>query len=420
MPLTNRIDYMDNLRALAMLAGVLFHAALAYSPLLQPYFPTADRQHSVVVDVIAWFFHLFRMPLFFVVAGFCAALLVTKHGLAGMLVNRLRRIALPFVVFWPLVFTALLFLTLHAAENVQHPSPVLALIKRLSQQSDAPASPPTTGHLWFLYYLLLFYVLVWSASNLNLKKLADSVRSLSPALQLGLLPLLLVPSLASVTAPHPAPESFLPQFWSFGFFGLYFAYGYLLFNSEAIIDRQKSFAPWLLLGSVLLYVLFLYLLKQQVLMREAAASNDLMPWLLAVIESYIGAWLTSLCLIAGKQALNRSNALLRYLADSSYWVYLVHLPILFTIQYWLLDSELGLIIKFGISILTTMVLCLLSYQLLVRRTVIGTLLGGRRFSSVAGINHPHRGEHKNRANGERDAPITETAVDCISAKSSRN
>ena len=39
--------------------------------------------------MIAWFVHLFRMPMFFVIAGFFAALLVRKRGIAGMLRNGL-------------------------------------------------------------------------------------------------------------------------------------------------------------------------------------------------------------------------------------------------------------------------------------------------------------------------------------------
>ena len=52
---TMRFHYMDNLRALAMLSGVVFHAALAYSPLLHPYFPTADRAQSPALDWCIWF-----------------------------------------------------------------------------------------------------------------------------------------------------------------------------------------------------------------------------------------------------------------------------------------------------------------------------------------------------------------------------
>ena len=42
MQVGDRIHYMDNLRALAMLAGVVFHAAFAYSPLMHPLWPAAD------------------------------------------------------------------------------------------------------------------------------------------------------------------------------------------------------------------------------------------------------------------------------------------------------------------------------------------------------------------------------------------
>src|SRR3546814_2774664 len=56
-----RLHYMDHLRALAMLAGVFFHAALAYSPVMNGFFPTADRQTSVWVDAVVWGLHLVRM-----------------------------------------------------------------------------------------------------------------------------------------------------------------------------------------------------------------------------------------------------------------------------------------------------------------------------------------------------------------------
>ena len=39
-----RFHYMDNLRALAMLTGVVFHGALAYSVLAHPFWPTADAR----------------------------------------------------------------------------------------------------------------------------------------------------------------------------------------------------------------------------------------------------------------------------------------------------------------------------------------------------------------------------------------
>lgn len=63
-----------------MLAGVLFHAALAYSPLTSRVSPTADRQHSAWVDVVEWGPHLVRMPLFFLVAGSFAGWTLERCG----------------------------------------------------------------------------------------------------------------------------------------------------------------------------------------------------------------------------------------------------------------------------------------------------------------------------------------------------
>jgi len=367
----NRLHYMDNLRALAMLAGVVFHAALAYSPMLHSLFPTADRQNSLVVDIAAWFVHLFRMPLFFVVAGFFAAMLVQRRGLGGMFRNRLLRVALPFVVLWPLVNFALTTSTLHAAETAQHPSPLLALIKTFLDTNGLPEQLPGTGHLWFLYYLMFFYVLIWAARNFNVGALIARFFPLQPVWQLAMFPLLLIPALASVTAPFPAPESFFPQFWAFGFFGPFFAFGYQLQKNPQLIERYRPFVPWLFVGSAFLYtgVLFLF--------DRISNVSAIKPWLLALLEAPISVWMTVVCLCMGRSLLNARHGVLRYFADASYWTYIVHLPVLFAIQYRLMDLELAWQIKFALSLLLTMAVCLVSYQLIVRPSILAKFFGGQ-------------------------------------------
>ena len=368
---SGRLHAMDNLRALAMFAGVLFHAGLAYSALAHDFVPTADRAQSVALDAGLWFVHLFRMPLFFLVAGYFAARLVAMRGVGGMLRNRVRRVGLPFLLFLPPTYLALKHATLQAAITVQHPSPLLAMIRPYALMPDLPAQPPGTAHLWFLYYLMLFCVLVWSARTLGMGAIAARLRRLRPGWQLGLLPLLLVPSLAAVTAPHPAPESLLPQFWAIGYFGPCFAFGYLLHGHEAAIARLRPVAPWLVAASVLLYLVFWLGVTRQ----AAGAAHSWFPWALAVLEAYIGAWMTLACLILGWHLLDRRHAVLRYLADASYWTYLLHLPILFALQYRLMDLDWPWPAKFAVAVATTLALCMGSYQLLVRGTRFGAFIG---------------------------------------------
>jgi glucans biosynthesis protein C len=369
-----RFHYMDNLRALAMLAGVFFHAGLAYSVLLHSFWPTADVGRSVGVDIVAWFSHLFRMPLFFLVAGFFAALLVAKRGIGGMLRNRFARVLLPFILFWPIIYLVMGWLISNAANNMENLPPLLQMVKKWLAMPNRPAATPTLMHLWFLPYLICFCVLVWAAITLEANRLLRWFKPLRPSVLIGLTPLLLVGPLASVAAPFPAPESFFPQWWALLFFGFYFTIGYELFHHQSMIDELEPFALLMLVAGLVAYAVFSWLMQHQ----NPLQPKPVLHVLQAILEAYAGLWLTLSCLLYGRRWLNFSNRLLRYIADASYWVYIVHLPVLFAIQYRLLDVAAGWQVKFIISALSTIAICFVSYHLLVRRTVIGKLLNGSR------------------------------------------
>jgi len=99
---------------------------------------------------------------------------------------------------------------------------------------------------------------------------------------------------------------------------------------------------------------------------------------MAVSESITAVSMTWVCLIAGKRWLNQHNKAFRYIADSSYWIYIIHLPVLFIIQFVLLDYEWNLWLELGLCTVLTMVFGLITYALLVRWSPIGWLLNGKR------------------------------------------
>ena len=368
----DRLHYMDHLRALAMLAGVFFHAALAYSPLMSGFWPLADRQSSAWVDGVVWGLHLVRMPLFFLVAGFFAAWVVERRGQGGLFRQRLRRIALPFVIALPLALWALSASTVWAATNVEHASPMLVMIGGFLAMDDTPRAPPGTTYLWFLYYLLLFTVLHWVVRTLGAGHLGRWLVGRPPAWLLLGLPLLLVPALASVSAPHPAPEGFLPQFWALIFYGAFFSLGALLHGQPDWLARARRFAPWLALACVALYAAFLWRLAVELPTQSFGSTAS---WPVATLEAFLSVWLTVLCLLAGQRLLDRANPAMRYLAQSAYWTYLLHLPLLFLLQYRLMDLDWPWPLKFAAASLGTLAACLLSYQLLVRHTPLRRFVG---------------------------------------------
>lgn len=366
-----RVHALDHLRALAMLAGVLFHAALAFSPLLQPYWPTADRESSAIVDALAWLSHLVRMPLFFLVSGFFTAWLVARRGMAGLARQRVRRILLPLLVALPLVHLSMGAATEWAARHVAHPSPFLLAVRDWLALPDPPSPPPGTGHLWFLFYLLLFSVLAWVGRTLGWGTWLARCMARGPvAVALGL-PVLLVPGFALTTAPHPAPESLLPQFWAIGVFGPFFALG------MALHGRLEWLAPlsrWLLpgvLAGLVLYVVFLSRIDLGLVPEVPAAQR----WTMALLEAFIAAWGSLACLMAGLRWLARPNVLLRFLSASAYWTYLLHLPVLFLVQYTLMDQPLAWPLKFALAVGATLAICLSSYAALVRTTPLRRFVG---------------------------------------------
>jgi glucan biosynthesis protein C len=77
--------------------------------------------------------------------------------------------------------------------------------------------------------------------------------------------------------------------------------------------------------------------------------------------------------------LSRSSPAVRYLADASYWLYLVHLPLQFEISIHLAQWQANGFVKFLIYNVLTFAILIPSYHFLVRPTWLGLLLNGRLY-----------------------------------------
>lgn len=82
------------------------------------------------------------------------------------------------------------------------------------------------------------------------------------------------------------------------------------------------------------------------------------------------------------RVLTQPSRLFRYLADASYWLYIIHLPIQFQIQLWLAPLEMQWFVKYVIYLVISFAVMLPSYHYLVRSTWIGVFLNGRRHEFV--------------------------------------
>ena len=76
---------------------------------------------------------------------------------------------------------------------------------------------------------------------------------------------------------------------------------------------------------------------------------------------------------------SKENSNIRFVSDSSYWLYIAHLPLIQIIQFWVADWSFPGLIKLIFVCMIATVLLLLSYKYFIRYTVIGTLLNGNRY-----------------------------------------
>ena len=378
-----RLHALDNLRALMMWLGIVLHVAINHLTVASP-LPWRDPKTSPVADLLLLFIHSFRMPVFFVLAGFFAALLVARRGAGGMLRNRALRLALPFALFWPPLFAATTVLAMVYIHLTVRGVP--GIDTALTPARQPGGSPFNTMHLWFLYQLFWFAVLGWAAVRLQpllparlREALARGVTTLAER-RWGFAVLALPLAFAGAFYPSgmvTESGSFLPPFAEWVQSGLFFVVGWFIHGRQERLlalfaARCKGYAA----AGLACFAATVWLLGALHGNRLAALPH---PAFCLAFAYNATAWLWSLALIGGfVRYLPRQNAVLAYLSQSAYWVYLVHM--LGTIGFGILlfNAPFGALTKMALNIAATSLVALASYQLLVRRTPLGTLLNGQR------------------------------------------
>jgi peptidoglycan/LPS O-acetylase OafA/YrhL len=76
---------------------------------------------------------------------------------------------------------------------------------------------------------------------------------------------------------------------------------------------------------------------------------------------------------------SRPSPLGRYLSDASYWIYIMHMPVVVLLQVAMMPVPVPALAKIPIVLGLASVVLVVSYDFMVRPTWIGALLNGRRY-----------------------------------------
>lgn len=382
----DRLHALDAMRAGALLLGIVLHAVVSFLPsAAQNGAVLVDNSPSAALNDLYLFIHLFRMPLFFMMAGFFARLALQRKGARPFVADRVQRIGIPFllgcILINPIGGWLIEWVAAQEGKGLREP-----------WYPEGTVLLSGMSHLWFLWVLLLLYlaalVLRWLMTRVLDRKgrllpaVDATVRALF-TLPVGAIVLGLPVAVALYTYKYwwvslgiPTPDySLVPNTPAIVGFGLAFGVGWLLHRQKDLLDLLAR--DWVInLPGALLFTVGCVMLAGTDF--AAVIDEDRARRTYAVCYG-AAAWYWIFTLVgAAVRFLSKPNAAVRYVADASYWMYLWHVPLVIGMQIAVMHLEWHWSVKVLMILGVTSAVLLGTYHVLVRRTVLGQLINGRR------------------------------------------
>jgi len=384
-----RLHALDAVRGFALLLGIVLHATLSFMPAPTRVWIIQDTHPSLTLAVLFFVIHVFRMTTFFLIAGFFAHMSFHRRGAGDFIKDRLQRIALPLVIGWAILFPMIVWLVFWAA-SFPNGGPIPGVRR---WPPELPGFP--LGHLWFLYVLLELYAgmlvlrsgVAWLDRGGRFRASVD--RIIAMVMRSPLAPAILaVPigvafSLDSTwvgwLGVRTPDQSLVTNLQALIGFGTAFGFGWLLHRQTGLLQLLER--RWLLnlgLAIGLIAASFFLAVALTVGPQPRPAGFDFIK-LAGAVSYALAIWTTTFAAIGlALRFLSGFSATRRYLADASYWLYLIHIPIVMALQVAVSQLDWAWPVKFAGILVVALSVMFASYQLLVRYTFIGAVLNGRR------------------------------------------
>ena len=328
--MTNRFHSLDFLRAFALLMGVLLHVLMLF---LEPFDGSEPRLGASIIFI--WI-HTWRMPLFMLLAGFFTALSLSKKNTGNYAFNRLIKLGVPLLLLWSLIPAI--------DEEASRLFKVPELISWLLY--DVPFTL-RLEHLWFLYYLLIFYsilLLVKTTLPSIYSFILDCELSVSRVLMLWLPILILLSPLNKPTGGifGEIPITFGEiHLGSMLFMASFFMIGMQAYKSSKLLENLQRTRFWL--PSLIIFSLIpIGLLAWGGVKDEPFAFSGLLElWIVNSLSGSATLLLVLSILGLATHKISSSGHILRWLVKLSYPIYVFHLIFVISVS--------GTLMFFGIN-----------------------------------------------------------------------
>lgn len=382
---------LEVLRVATTLIVVLYHAALTYvaTPLRLTLWASYDASGHVAFDYFIYWVNGFAMPVFFLAAGVSAPAACESRGARVFLSSRVSRLLRPLLFGSVTIVPAFYLIWGYGLMVTGRCS--LDNILNWRYEPEANHNLYGFGHLWFLEYLFVVCV-VWCAGWAIHKRwfrgtnpsgteggwvdrvLRSPWRPLLCAIPTALIFLLDSDTMLRVD------NVIVPNVSRVVHYTLFFALGALI---ARVGDPKERFIPY---GKVYLCLsVVVFALMSPLLLQHAA--SPLQGWSRVgfCVLAALFPWLTvfgGLGVLLG--TIQGRGAGMRFLTEASFWIYLIHVPVVALMQILLLPLHWPGAVKFLLVSAVALVVSAASYEWIVRRSLIGEIINGARKRSPKG------------------------------------
>lgn len=417
-----RYHGLDFVRAIAMLLGVILHVTVFFMPAdaYTGFFTwAAGEYHGDVLNYAASHtIHLFRMQLFFLMAGFFAELVIERKGMLHLAIDRSKRILIPFLA-GAIIGVPVLEMVVHFPlfSNKLDGMGLFEQFRSLVLWGTFSEKPSFhhagLAHYWFLYYLLIHYIFHALVRTLlgsfmrPVGKFAGNLLAFTIQRKYGFI------LLGALAFPfhYALPDLF---FWPSGletaindiaYYALFYVVGAVLYGNRHVLQLLANHS-WRYLLISIPFLLYIHEPSHR-LHGSASVITDITTWSIfdsktweftgwnlwsegivyggwqKIIIVFIRVqlcWLLCFAFIGlAQRYLNRPSAFIRYLTDSAYWVFWIHLPITFGFSKLVLQMEsLNSLTKCYLVLVASLIVIYGSYNVCVRYSLLGDYFMGKR------------------------------------------
>ena len=341
---------LDAARGVLMVLGIFLHAASVY--LLGVTWLVNDPVDHIAFNYINATIHIFRMPAFFVVAGFFALWSVRRYGARGFLQRRLVRLGVPLAAT---VAVVNLFEAYVLAARQTSGLDILAFLERSFPQWLVAGE--WVGHLWFLVVLVVYVVLLaMGAANARLvRSMSRGVACLGEKLPswvadtsvwLFVLPLT---SFVGLAAAKVFPDLHIHYGTLSGYTFLeylpFFVFGLLLAASPRLFEGQLKLRWWVLLIIAAAYAAPFVMPRETVGLAAAIGQEYVRQLLIWSASLFVLALFHRFCL--------RERPFFSRLAEAALTIYLFHHLVVVVLGSLMIGTGIALWMKYTVIVIAT-------------------------------------------------------------------